>query len=239
MVVVEMFFAANSSMHSSTSNHHSDTIILLSGPPSCGKTSLLFQFALNSISTEDDGMGSRPSVVFICCRRRLESRPPCLLKGIDRSSGAFHRIQMKYVDDDEGIKKYFAAFHLHDTLPAAVIIDDFGDFFDERNCQQRYGNARGRDMAMVRVLALCQSAMLHANKKAHCKLLLSDMHLGDSSRLLYIYKRWVSSLFTIQGDGSGSFLLKNSIPVEDCRVAKYSIALQYLVLNGITEGAGS
>lgn len=36
------------------------------------------------------------------------------------------------MDDDEGIKKYFAAFHLHDTFPVAVVIDDFGDFFDER-----------------------------------------------------------------------------------------------------------
>lgn len=36
------------------------------------------------------------------------------------------------MDDDEGIKKYFAAFHLHDTFPAAVVVDDFGNFFDDR-----------------------------------------------------------------------------------------------------------
>ena len=36
------------------------------------------------------------------------------------------------MDDDEGIKNYFAAFHLHDTFPAAVVVDDFGDFFEER-----------------------------------------------------------------------------------------------------------
>lgn len=36
------------------------------------------------------------------------------------------------MDDDEGIKKYFAAFHLHDTFPAAVVIDDFGNFFQEK-----------------------------------------------------------------------------------------------------------
>lgn len=38
----------------------------------------------------------------------------------------------RYVEDDEGIKKYFAAFHLHNTFPSTIIIDDFGDFFDER-----------------------------------------------------------------------------------------------------------
>lgn len=37
----------------------------------------------------------------------------------------------RYVDDDEGIKKYFAAFHLQDKYPVAVVVDDFGDFFDE------------------------------------------------------------------------------------------------------------
>lgn len=36
------------------------------------------------------------------------------------------------MDNDEGIKKYFAAFHLHDNFPRTVVIDDFGDLFDER-----------------------------------------------------------------------------------------------------------
>lgn len=38
----------------------------------------------------------------------------------------------RYVNDDEDIRKYFAAFHLYDKLPAAVLIDDFGDFFDDK-----------------------------------------------------------------------------------------------------------
>ncbi|KAG4979273.1 hypothetical protein JHK82_032523 [Glycine max] len=37
-----------------------------------------------------------------------------------------------YVNDDQDIRKYFAAFHLYDALPAAVLIDDFGDFFDDK-----------------------------------------------------------------------------------------------------------
>lgn len=36
------------------------------------------------------------------------------------------------MEDEEGIKNYFAAFHLHDTFPAAVVVDDFGDLFEER-----------------------------------------------------------------------------------------------------------
>ncbi|BAF26716.1 Os10g0466100 [Oryza sativa Japonica Group] len=69
----------------------------------------------------------------------------------------------RYIEDDEGIRKYFAAFHLLGSFPAAVIIDDFADFFSERSCQQRYGNARARDLAVVRILALCQNAVAHAN----------------------------------------------------------------------------
>ncbi|XP_062110702.1 uncharacterized protein LOC133822395 [Humulus lupulus] len=210
-----------------------NTMQLLSGPPSSGKSSLLFQFAFNATHFTNE------KVVFICNRRRLQTKPPFLSQGIDPSSDAFQRIQMKYVDNDEAIKNYFAAFHLHETFPATIIIDDFGDFFEDRSCQERYGNPRGRELAMVRTLALCHNAIMHANGTRPCKLLLSDTHHGESPRLLFIYKRWISTIFTIKGDGdgSGSFILKNNNNIENERTksAKYSIALQYLVLEVITE----
>lgn len=233
-MVVERFFSVPQMDH-----HQQPQILLLSGPPSSGKSSLLFQFAYNSaVST------TTSSVVFLCNRRKLEANPPFLSQGIDPSSQVFQRIQIKYVDDDEGIKNYFAAFHLqHPTFPLSVIIDDFADFFDERNCQDKYTNPRGRDLAMIRVLALCQNAIAHANEAGPCVLLLSDTHHGDSPRLLYIYKRWVSSIYTIKGDGFGSFLLRTSYQSGIAksagkRMAKYSIALQYLVLEAITEDEG-
>ncbi|KAM3233743.1 hypothetical protein P3L10_019102 [Capsicum annuum] len=172
----------------------SDSILLFSGPPSSGKTSLVFQFAINSATAN----GER-NVVFICNHRKLEAKPPYLPRGIDPSSDVIHRIHMKYIDAEEGIKKYFAAFHMHDPAPASVIIDDFADFFDQGNCQERYNNTRGKDLAMVRILALCRNAILYANKKGPCQLLLSDTHNGDYPRLLYLYKRWVSSIYTIKG----------------------------------------
>nr|XP_011457518.1 PREDICTED: uncharacterized protein LOC101314536 isoform X1 [Fragaria vesca subsp. vesca] len=202
-----------------------------------GKTSLLFQFAFN------EAHNNNGPVIFICSRRRLEAKPPYLSQGVDSSCETFQRVKMKYVDDDEGIKKFFAAFHLYDEFPVSVVIDDFGDFFEERSCQQRYGNPRGKDMAMVRTLALCHNAMVHANETRPCKLLLSDTHHGDSPRLLFIYKRWVSTIFTIQGDGCGSFLLKDynhsaSGSSRKRKTAKYSIALQNLVLEKIDEDGG-
>ncbi|XP_039139168.1 uncharacterized protein LOC120276479 [Dioscorea cayenensis subsp. rotundata] len=217
--MVERFFAVEQSLSAEPA------LALLSGPPSCGKTSLLFQFAINCASETSSG-----EVIFICNKRRLESKPPFLSQGIDPTSDVFQRIQMKYVEDEDGIKKYFAAFHLHESFPIAVIIDDFADFFSERTCQNRYANARGRDLAMVRTLALCKDAIAHA--KGACKLLLADTHQGDNPRLLFIYKRWIHSIFTIQGDGSGSFIVSGSANPSTRlvrRAAKYSVALQYLV----------
>ncbi|XP_057530601.1 uncharacterized protein LOC130809020 isoform X2 [Amaranthus tricolor] len=204
--MVKRFFNGGSTPSNSIVN---DALItLLSGPPSCGKTSLLFQFAFNVVVQSE----SQGYVVFICNRRRFQTKPPFLSQGIDDSSPIFERIQIKYLDDydDEGLKKYFSAFHLLNPFPLAVIIDDFGDFFLD-------------------------------SKTASCQLLLSDTHHGDSPRLLFLYKRWVSSIFTIQGEsqGSGSFYLKHRVHAagSDSRKmsAKYSIALQYLVLEGIVE----
>ncbi|WOL07460.1 hypothetical protein Cni_G16201 [Canna indica] len=149
-----------------------------------------------------------------------------------------------YIEDYEGIVKYFAAFHLHKNFPSAVIIDDFGEHFMDRICQQRYGNARGRDLAMARTLALCRDAIIHANQKLEaqgsCKLLLADRHQGDNPRLLFIYKRWIDCILTIHSDVPGTFIFKNSNIsgnlLQTTRTAKYSIALQSLLLEEILDG---
>ncbi|KAK9108602.1 hypothetical protein Syun_024613 [Stephania yunnanensis] len=175
----------------------SDSIILLSGPRSCGKTSLLFQFALNSVlEMSSSGNGY---VVFICSRSRLENNPPYLSQGVDPSSDVFERIHMKYVDDDEGMKKYFAAFHLHEMSPKAVIVDDFGDFFDDSKCQEKYNSPRGRDLAMVRTLALCRDAIMHANEKLDSgTIFLSDLLRHENSgRRIPIIKAFFRSIRSI------------------------------------------
>ncbi|KAM7253484.1 hypothetical protein ACFE04_021638 [Oxalis oulophora] len=98
------------------------------------------------------------------------------MRGVDSSSDVFRRIEMKYIDDEEGLKKYFAAFRLLDEIPIRVIVvDEFGDFFDQKSCYEKYGNSHGRDLAMVCTLALCRNAIDHVNeKRGLCKLLLSD-----------------------------------------------------------------
>ncbi|KAL3649907.1 hypothetical protein CASFOL_006310 [Castilleja foliolosa] len=229
--MVERFFSTR--ITNSQIPGQSDPIILLSGPPSSGKTSLLFQFALNS-AVENNG-----AVVILCNRRRLETNPPFLSQGIDPSTEIFRRIQFKYVDDDEGIKEFFAAFHLFDEFPVSVIIDDFADLFDGRECQERYNNPRGKELSMVRVLSLCRNAIDHANKRGRCELVLSDTHKGEIPRLLYIYKKWVSCIYTVKGDGLGSYTLQklySDTEIAKRKSAKFSIALQCLVLEALVEG---
>lgn len=90
--MVERFFSVR--QMELLNHNNSDPIMLLSGPPSwyvrncyssgfelriydnlwicSGKTSLLFQFAFNS------AVGSNHKVVFICSKRKLESKPPFL-----------------------------------------------------------------------------------------------------------------------------------------------------------------
>ncbi|CAL4942233.1 unnamed protein product [Urochloa decumbens] len=174
-------------------------ITLLSGPPCCGKTSLLFQFAVNRAA--ESGRG----VVFICSKGRMENNPPFLSQGVDPSMSLLQRIQIK-------------------------------------SCQQRYGTTRARDLAMVRILALCHNAIGHANAKlgslGSCNLLLSDVLQGDTPRSLFIYKRWINSIYTIRADGTGSYTLQNIVSTESetkkARKAKYSVALQNLVLEEIS-----
>ncbi|CAH2052975.1 unnamed protein product [Thlaspi arvense] len=220
--MVERFFPMKASSGGG-GNLRRENLTLLTGPISSGKTSLLFQFALNVANASESNR-----VVFICHRKRIESNPPFLSQGIDPSSDVFDRIQMKYVDDDEGIRKYFAAFHLHLDFPAAVVIDDFGDYFTQLNSKGTLMNSRARDMAMVRTLALCHNAIVDANKKAACELVLTETNPGDSLRSLFIYKRWITTIFTIKGHGDGSFLLRSNGSSE--KIAKYSITLQYLIL---------
>lgn len=140
------------------------------------------------------------------------------------------------MEDIEGLLGFFAAFHLYNQFPLTVIVDDFGLYFhDDHDCN----NPRGRDFAMVKTLALCCNAIVHANETGHpCKLLLSDTHQGDIPKLLYIYRRWVSSIYNIKGD-STTFLLQRipyqspaNMDLQKMRIARYSIALQQLVLEG-------
>ncbi|KAI5080562.1 hypothetical protein GOP47_0003745 [Adiantum capillus-veneris] len=198
---------------------------LLSGPPRSGKTSLLFQLAYNTCAESESS-----TVVFICKRQNVERKPPVLSQDVDAGSELFERVHMKYVDSEEEVRKYFAAFHLHDITPRVVIIDDFFDLFDDWKCKKFYGQTRGREIGIVRTLALCRDAIDYACKTAgvECKLLLSDTHVSQGPRLLYIYQRWLPTILTIEPLDSGFILqvFRDGDCNPGCKgeLARYSLA---------------
>nr|GMC91657.1 putative P-loop containing nucleoside triphosphate hydrolase [Ipomoea batatas] len=74
-MVGRFFLLPNPTDMSNCRSRSDHPIILLSGPPSSGKTSLLFHYALNS-ALEFNG-----AVVFICSRHKLDTKPPLSLSG--------------------------------------------------------------------------------------------------------------------------------------------------------------
>ncbi|CAM6020876.1 unnamed protein product [Sphagnum balticum] len=205
---------------------------LISGPPNCGKTSLLLQFAYNHAMNKDS------IVTFICKQHAFDVKPPFLSQGVQPDSDVFTRITIKYVHDYEELLKYFAAFHVQSELPRAVIIDDFYDLFDERKCHERFGHMRARETAMVKTLALAHDAIIYANESLgpqyECKLLVSDTHTGDGPRLQYIYQRWLHQIFTIRSLDNSRFSVSGGKVLQkgthDDSRAIYSLVQNTLVL---------
>jgi len=104
--------------------------VLLYGPPTIGKTSLLFQLAVTHASRGT-------SVVFVCNRSRLYASPPVLAVPLDSvTEEALSRIEFKYIESDTALRQYLAA-GLVDPYPGVLIVDDFslllGDAKDSKD----------------------------------------------------------------------------------------------------------
>ncbi|XP_024529075.1 uncharacterized protein LOC9650529 isoform X1 [Selaginella moellendorffii] len=168
--------------------------VLLTGPSCSGKTTLLFHFAINLVS--EQGLSN---VVIICKRSSMENDPPSLPEDLDTQH--LRRISFKYVSDDEDLDKYFAAFHLANPLPQAVIIDSFSEFFEDWIYEDDGGDGQPLEVAMVDSLALCLNAMEHASKESPseqaCKLVISDLS-DEAASYMYIYKKYLSRVFVIK-----------------------------------------
>ncbi|KAG0614882.1 hypothetical protein M758_6G211200 [Ceratodon purpureus] len=194
-----------------------------------GKTSLLLQFAYNCASQDSSSF-----VTFICKPHSLDHNPPCLSQGVDPECDAFARITIKYIHDDEELRKYFAAFHVQRIFPRAVIIDDFYDLFNERSCAERFGHIRPRESAMVKTLALCYDAISFANgyggRGAQCHLLVSDSHVGETPRLRFIYQRWLPQILTIEALDDSSFCV--SLGRDEVSPANKAVKATYTLIQG-------
>nr|DAD29816.1 TPA_asm: hypothetical protein HUJ06_031284 [Nelumbo nucifera] len=164
-MVERFFFLSTKQQIEKEKECNNSQMMLLSGPPSCGKTSLFFRFAINSAFRASPLTYPRYST-FITT-----------LFGIDATSDVFNLIR---INQSKPVRTTFTALHW-EYLPPYVLY--FMDRYSQckvtrgycngvstvwihtstcRNCKERLGNPRGRDLAMVRTLALCRDALAHA-----------------------------------------------------------------------------
>ncbi|KAL3698495.1 hypothetical protein R1sor_012571 [Riccia sorocarpa] len=121
-----------------------------------GKTSLLLQLAYN-IASE-----LHIDVVFTCKPRNFDSEYIYIAQAGDYSSEVFDRIHIKYVHNEEELRKYFAAFYMQASLPTTVVIDDFVVFFQSWDGRHQSGQARSScDLVVVRTLCLAHDAITY------------------------------------------------------------------------------
>ena len=127
------------------------TKLLLCGPPSCGKTSLLFELAL---SFAEEGK----HVLFVC-PRKLE-RLPLRVSGRARpTSQTLKFIRMVYLEERAEFLKFMASIHVAtQELFHAVLVDGIDHFFG--------GAAKSQELSFIaRVLAYTADAFAFEIKK--------------------------------------------------------------------------
>ncbi|KAK3263722.1 hypothetical protein CYMTET_27496 [Cymbomonas tetramitiformis] len=164
---------------------------LVSGPARSGKTSILFQLAYNCAA-----QGQR--VLFICKRQKIETVPPLPPAGVTPSacSHIYTNIDMRYLESDAELRKYFASFHLLPRFPHLVIVDDFSDIVEGRSS----GDRRVQEYAFVRTLALAHDTVNFASQKLSpqaCRLVVSDTGGDNGPKYLFLYQRWLRLAFGI------------------------------------------
>ena len=125
--------------------------ILLCGPASSGKTSLLFELAL---SFADEGK----HVLYICPKKF--SKLPLLAHGrAQPASGTLKYIQIIYLETREDFLNYMASVHFSTSrLFSALIVDDVNAYFP--------ATIRNEDLSLVaKVFALTVDAFLFQRSK--------------------------------------------------------------------------
>jgi len=125
--------------------------ILLCGPASSGRTSLLFELALTFADDEKH-------VLFICPKKF--SKLPLLAHGRTQpTSGTLNYIQMVYLETREEFLNYMASIHFSTSrLFSAVIVDDISTYLP--------ATIRNEDLSVVaKVFALTVDAFLFQRSK--------------------------------------------------------------------------
>ena len=217
--------------------------VLLSGPPRCGKTTLLFHAGLNAVAR-----GGR--AVYICRRAAIETSPPLLSP--DRAPpGSLDRLDMRYLRDDLELCRYAAGIHLMREPPVAVIVDDLTALVDAR--QSGFPDRRAREHAHTKVLGLLADAARQTSERLRvaaeqaaggagaaaaaasaprCRLLVSSRSGdgGEPPPLLFITHRYLPLTLSCRSRSDGGFIM-SKLPGESLALPSAADARPPLHLN--------
>lgn len=118
---------------------------VLYGGEKSGKTSLLFQMAVNVASTNK-------YVIFICSsQEKMHKVTPLLCDDCAPSTSTLSRILIYYFPDDLDLRLFFVRLHCFPThmIPDLIIIDDFSEFFSSNAPTVNPPKSRGKDLQSV------------------------------------------------------------------------------------------
>eukprot|EP00884_Botryococcus_braunii_P015612 jgi/Botrbrau1/2734/Bobra.0164s0014.1 len=161
------------------------TACIIAGPARCGKTSILFHYALNMTA-------SGKTVIIICIKDRMENTT--LLLPEDTSPALLERIQIKYISTGEELRRYAAAFHLLGEPPDALLLDDLSSYISDHD-------RRGYEMEVVKTVALLSEAVRHAQEQRRgtpTMLVATELAAAEKPRSTYLTQRWFPLTLTIR-----------------------------------------
>jgi len=169
--------------------HYDVDMALICGPARSCKTSMLFSYAL-SYAQEN-----RP-VTFICSKKKIQNTLPIFPTGVAPSPELLDNIQMKYIEDDNALRNYFANIHMFSQVPELILIDDLANFFG--------GIAQSavplaKSLAFIKeAVTYCTSALKKQSRNESCLILMSDFLGSDMiPRQLNILQKWIPLIFVV------------------------------------------
>ena len=175
------------------------------GPSSCGKTSLLFEYAFSCAENED-------YVLFVSPKPLVKL--PLFVNGRTQpNSVVLKRINIAYLGNYVELTEYFANAHLDRIKNSSlgktrhVLIDDFDWYFREKGTWTQDITRFAECFAYIVDAIEFWSKHMQSSLETKCSLLLSETVAGDtmSTDKIGLYKHWVSEFMRIQELGNSLF----------------------------------
>uniref|UniRef100_A0A7S1SLT2 Uncharacterized protein n=2 Tax=Tetraselmis chuii TaxID=63592 RepID=A0A7S1SLT2_9CHLO len=168
---------------------------LLCGPPSSGKTTLLFNYAAAVA-------GRGKTAICLLRRDKIEQCSPLPPAGKNLADdAAFELVKLKYVESTEDLLRFAACMHLLPEPPGAILVDDLSEIM---------GPSSYMPGEVARVLAFLADAANHATNRglssSSCTLVVTEQVGSDGPKNLFVYRRWLPVVLTLVPDGADNLL---------------------------------